>query len=228
MTRQSGQTCTSAIPPHKRLVDNTLQLDGLLCLNLSVGKASVMIFIEELACSKNCVLRLPLILTARKRKIKKSQLIFTQILYWRWQLPVADCLGDESKVHHFEPDSNQQPMEWLHRVSLGENKLKSVMWTGRDICTDFGWNIYYSFKFLDGGTTVDFQLYAKTIASLDARLRPLGLTEICRKYCPYRTRLASTEFRAVQKPPKILDGQWYCVSPRVVTSYLHITTCLSF
>jgi hypothetical protein len=58
--RQEGQTCTSAIPPNKRPVDNTLHHDGELCLKLSVGKASVMIFIEELACTKNCVLRLPL------------------------------------------------------------------------------------------------------------------------------------------------------------------------
>ena len=54
---------------------------------------------------------------------------------------------------------------------------------------------------------MDFQLYAKTIASLDARLRPPILTEICRKYCPYRTRLDSTEVRAAQRPLKILDGQ---------------------
>jgi len=41
LTRQGGQTCTSAIPPNKRPVDNTLRLDGELCLKLSVGKASV-------------------------------------------------------------------------------------------------------------------------------------------------------------------------------------------
>jgi hypothetical protein len=35
-------------------------------------------------------------------------------------------------------------------------------------------------NFLASGTTVNFQLYAKTIASLVARLRPLRLTEICR------------------------------------------------
>jgi hypothetical protein len=65
---------------------------------------------------------------------------------------------------------------------------------------------YYSCKFLGGGTTVDLQLYAKTIASLDARLRPLSLTEISLKYCPDKTRLSSTEMRAAQRPLKILDG----------------------
>jgi len=63
MTRQTGQSSTSATPPNKRLVDNTLRSDGELCLSLSVGKASVIIFIEELACSKICVLRLPRMLT---------------------------------------------------------------------------------------------------------------------------------------------------------------------
>jgi hypothetical protein len=71
MTRQSGQTCTSPIPPNKRPVDNTLQLDGELCLTLSVGKANVMIFIEELACSKICVLRVPLILTCTQKTNKE-------------------------------------------------------------------------------------------------------------------------------------------------------------
>jgi hypothetical protein len=57
---------------------------------------------------------------------------------------------------------------------------------------------YYSCKFLGGGTTVDFQLYVKTIASLDARLRSLSFPEICRTCCPYRTKLRSTEVRAGQ------------------------------
>jgi len=75
---------------------------------------------------------------------------------------------------------------------------------------------------------VGFQLYAKMIASLVASLRPLRLTEICRKCCPYRKRLGSTEERAAQRPLKILDGQWYHVSPRVVTSHRHVITCLLF
>jgi len=52
---------------------------------------------------------------------------------------------------------------------------------------------------------MDFQLCDKMIASLDARLRPLSLTEICRKYCPYRTRFSSTVLRAAQRPQEILD-----------------------
>ena len=59
MKRQNGQISTSATPPNKRLFDNTLRGEGEICLTLSVGKASVMIFIEELACSKIYVLRLP-------------------------------------------------------------------------------------------------------------------------------------------------------------------------
>jgi hypothetical protein len=34
--------------------------------------------------------------------------------------------------------------------------------------------------------------------------------------------------RAAQRPLKILDGLWYRVNPRFVTSHLHIITCLSF
>jgi hypothetical protein len=57
MTRQTGQSSTSSTFPNKRLVDNTLRSDGELCLGLSAGKASVMIFIDELAFSKTCFLR---------------------------------------------------------------------------------------------------------------------------------------------------------------------------
>ena len=108
-------------------------------------------------------------------------------------------------------------INWRVSCDLEETHLQTL-----------GWKMYCSCKLLGGGTTVDMQLYAKTIASLDARLRPLSLTEICRKYCPYRTRLGSTEVRAAQRPLKISDGQWYRVSPKVATSHRHITTCLSF
>jgi hypothetical protein len=148
--------------------------------------------------------------------------------YWRWQLPFADCPGDESQVHHFEPESNRQ--RWNDSIRYLQGK---IIW--RVSCEleetylqTLGWNIYYFSKLLSGGTTVDFQLYAKTIASLDARLRPLSLTEICRKYCPYKTGLGSTELRAAQRPLKILDGQWYRVNLRVVTSHPPIITCFSF
>ena len=59
MTGQSGQTCTSPMTPNKRPVFNTTRGDGELCLTLSVGKASVMIFIEETASSNIRVLQLP-------------------------------------------------------------------------------------------------------------------------------------------------------------------------
>jgi len=70
MKRQTGQTSTSTTPPNKRLVDNTLCGDGEICLILSVGKASVLIFIEELAFSKICVLRLPRMLTCTQKTNK--------------------------------------------------------------------------------------------------------------------------------------------------------------
>jgi hypothetical protein len=76
MTMQSGQTCTSPILPNRRPVDNTLQLDGESCLILSVGKASVMIFMEELACSKICVLLLTLILTYTQKTNKEIETDF--------------------------------------------------------------------------------------------------------------------------------------------------------
>ena len=70
MTRQSGGSSTSAIPPNKRPVDYKIRLNGELCLTLSVGIASV-IFIEGFACSKICVLRLPLILTCTQKTSKE-------------------------------------------------------------------------------------------------------------------------------------------------------------
>jgi hypothetical protein len=76
VTRQTGQSSTSATPPNKRLVDNTLRSDGELCLRLSVGKASVIIFIEELACSKICVLRLPRMLTYMQNTNKEMAIDF--------------------------------------------------------------------------------------------------------------------------------------------------------
>jgi len=70
MKRQTGKISTSATPPNKRQVDNTLSGDGEICLILSVDKASVMIFMEELAFSKICVLRLPRMLTCTQKTNK--------------------------------------------------------------------------------------------------------------------------------------------------------------
>jgi hypothetical protein len=76
MTRQTGKSSTSATPPNKRLVDNTLHSEGEVCLSLSVGKASVMIFIEELGCSKICVLRLPRMLIYKQNTNKEMAIDF--------------------------------------------------------------------------------------------------------------------------------------------------------
>jgi hypothetical protein len=70
MTKQAVHTSTSATPPNKLLVDNTLRGDGELCLTLSIGKASVMIFNEERACSKICVLRLSRMQTCTQKTNK--------------------------------------------------------------------------------------------------------------------------------------------------------------
>jgi hypothetical protein len=45
-------------------------------LNLPVGKASGIIFIEELACFKNCVLRLPRMLIRMQKTNKEIETDF--------------------------------------------------------------------------------------------------------------------------------------------------------
>jgi hypothetical protein len=75
---------------------------------------------------------------------------------------------------------------------------------------------------------VNFMRYAKKIANFNFHLRPLRLTEISWKFRPYRTRLGSTEVRVALRQLKIIDGQFYRVSPSVVTSHRNVITCLSF
>lgn len=75
---------------------------------------------------------------------------FASVWRWRWGLPVTDCHGDETWVHHFEPQSKRRLMEWCHMMSQRTGVLCQLEIMG----TVFGMTYFLPKKFLLRGETI--------------------------------------------------------------------------
>ena len=80
--------------------------------------------------------------------------------------------GDESWVHHFDPESKVQSMEYRHKTSPCPRKFK-VIASARKILLTIFWDIkgVVHMEFLKQGHTVNSEKYISTLRTLKVRLR---------------------------------------------------------
>lgn len=80
--------------------------------------------------------------------------------------------GDESWVHHYDPESKQQSMEYRHKTSPSPKKFKVVASARKVMLTVF-WDYegIVHMEFLEKGETINSARYVQTLIKLKARLR---------------------------------------------------------
>ena len=80
--------------------------------------------------------------------------------------------GDESLVHHYDPESKQQSKEFRHKTSLSPKKFK-VFSSARKMLLTIIWDskgVVHT-EFVEKGNTVNSTKYVNTLEKLKARLR---------------------------------------------------------
>ena len=80
--------------------------------------------------------------------------------------------GDETWVHHYEPQSKRSSMKWRHPTSPRAKKFKSQRSAGKIMATVF-WDIegVILIDFMPKGTTINSDAYIDTLRKLKAKLR---------------------------------------------------------
>ncbi|GFO00681.1 histone-lysine N-methyltransferase SETMAR [Plakobranchus ocellatus] len=80
--------------------------------------------------------------------------------------------GDESWVHHYDPEYKTQSMEYRHKTSPSPRKFKVVASARKVLFTVF-WDIegVVHMEFLEQGQTVNSDRYISTLRALKLRLR---------------------------------------------------------
>jgi histone-lysine N-methyltransferase SETMAR len=79
--------------------------------------------------------------------------------------------GDESWIHHFDPEEKRQSMQYRHTSSPCPKKFKTVPSGGKILLTVF-WDSQrvYMTEFLEAGNTVNSARYIETIKNLRRRV----------------------------------------------------------
>ena len=80
--------------------------------------------------------------------------------------------GDESWVHHYDPESKMQSMQYRHKNSPAPKKFKVVALARKVLLTIF-WDMEGTVhvEFLEQGTTINSERYVSTLRALKGRLR---------------------------------------------------------
>ena len=79
--------------------------------------------------------------------------------------------GDESWVHHYDPESKMQSMQYRHKNSPAPKKFKVIALARKVLLTIF-WDMegIVHIKFLEQGTTINSERYVSTLRVLKGRL----------------------------------------------------------
>jgi histone-lysine N-methyltransferase SETMAR len=108
---------------------------------LGTGKGSVDKIIPNLGYSKVCARWVPRSLTEEHKEQRK---IICSELLARYEAEGDNFLsiivtGDETWIHHFEPETKRQSMEWHHTTSPRKKKFKGIP-SARKIMATVFWN----------------------------------------------------------------------------------------
>ena len=80
--------------------------------------------------------------------------------------------GDETMVHHFEPESKRASMKWRHPTSPRSKKFKSQQSAGKVMVTVFWDSVgVILIDFMSKGATINSDVYIDTLKKLKARIR---------------------------------------------------------
>lgn len=175
---RSGRPITATDDKHRKLVDDLIQNDRRITQkrianHIGISKERVGFIIEQLGYRKICARWVPRRLTDEN---KQRRLECCEQLLQRYRDEGDDFLlnivtGDESWVHHYDPEEKRQSAEYRHPSSPQAKKFKTQASAKKILLTVF-WDAHrvYVTDFLERGATVNSSQYIQTLKHLRRRV----------------------------------------------------------
>jgi len=115
---------------HKQKVDDFVQANrrikqSEIAVTLEISKERVQRILSEFEYRKICARWVPRMLT---EETKQNRVDICRQLLSRYDSEKENCLdilvtGDESRVHHYDPENKRQSMEFRHKTSPVPKKV---------------------------------------------------------------------------------------------------------
>ena len=145
-----------------------------LAAQLGIAIGSVSSIVHQLGYSKVCARWVPRSLTDDHKEQRK--ITCTELLA-RYEADGDDFLscivtGDETWVHHYEPETKRQSMEWHRTTSPRKKKFKTTPSAGKVMATVF-WDSegVILIDVLPHGETINSEVYVQTLKKLKKRFQ---------------------------------------------------------
>lgn len=176
---RSGRPITAVDEQHQARVDELIhvnrrikQKDVATMLEISTERVHHIIHVL-LGYRKVCARWVPRMLTP-EMKHRRHQACQEHLMRYEREGDDFICrivTGDESWVHHYDPENKRQSMEYRHKNSPTPKKFKTVASAGKVLMTIF-WDCQgvIHTEFLERGNTVNSDRYVETMKKLRARL----------------------------------------------------------
>jgi [histone H3]-lysine36 N-dimethyltransferase SETMAR len=214
-------------------VNNLIQSDrrvtvAELSMQLEIGEGSVCNILKELGYSKVCARWVPRQLTDSHKERRKAicSKLLTRLHADGDEFLGRIVTGDETWLHHFDPETKRQSLEWHHTTSPRTKKFKVVASAGKVMATVF-WDMHgvILVDIMPTGATINSESYVRTLQKLQKRLRRIRPTmamqdvllqhDNARPHSSLRTMEAITKFQWTVLPHP-------CYNPDLAPSDYHL------
>lgn len=181
---------------------------------LGISKERVQEMIRDLKYRKICARWVPRQLTEemKKKRVDMARELLNRIRKEGDQFLRNIVTGDETWVHHYDPEGKRASMEFRHPSSPRVRKFKTQSSAGKVMLTTF-WDsegIVYT-EYLPKGTTVNSNRYCETLQKLKARIRRIRPNRIvfllhhdnARPHCSHQTieKIQRLKFELINHAP---------------------------
>lgn len=175
---RTGRSVSATDEKHQKQVDELIQNNRRItqcsiAVQVGISKERVGYIIEQLNYRKICSRWVPRRLTEENKQQRKH---CCEQLLRRYRKDGEDFLfsivtGDESWIHHYDPEEKRQSMEYRHFTSPQCRKFKRQLSAKKVLLTAF-WDAkhVYLAEYLEGGTTVNSSRYIETLKHLRRRV----------------------------------------------------------
>ncbi|CAI6357430.1 unnamed protein product [Macrosiphum euphorbiae] len=216
---RSGRPVTVTDEAHKQKVDDLVKgnrriKQSEIAIALGISKERVQHILCELEYRKICARWVPKMLT---EEMKQNRVEICRQLLLRFDRERENFLniivtGDESWVHHYDPENKRQSMEFRHKTSPAPKKFKVQASAGKVMLTVF-WDSkgLIHTEYLEKGSTINSIRYIETLKRLKKRIKRVrpNLTQLllhhdnARPHCSRATMTAieSLGFQVIPHPP---------------------------